>query len=71
MPNGILTIEELKEVKRKFDEQFPPRDDVADYSVFAGALSNLFGFKIVPKDLPDNCIAVSPNVYAALMGKLK
>jgi len=65
--NQNLTVEKLMNLKKEFDQLFPARDLTQDMSM----LSQFFwayGFCIVPRDLPVNTIAVSPDVYAFLCG---
>lgn len=68
MSDGTLTVEKLIEIKKKFDEMFPPRDVAKDTSVLSMYMFQEFGFKIVPMNVPDDCIAVSPEVYAIICG---
>lgn len=64
----FLTVDKLLAIKKDFEKNFPRRDHVKDVAVFANWFHQQYGFKIVPKCLPDDCIAVSTRVYSALLG---
>lgn len=55
-------------IQEDFWKKFPRIDQTKDTAIFANWFHLQYGFKIIPKCLPDDCIAVSPNVYALLMG---
>lgn len=64
----VLTVERLKQIKEDFEKQFPQRDQVRDTHIFANWFHQQYGFKIIPRCIPEDCIAVSPRVYAAILG---
>lgn len=63
-----FTVEKLLAIKKDFDEKFPPRDHVKDSAIFANWFHASYGFRIIPADVPDDCIGVSITVYAAIIG---
>lgn len=64
----ILTVGKLREIQEDFLKKFPHRDQTKDTAMFANWFHQQYGFKIIPKCLPDDCIAVSTRVYSALLG---
>lgn len=68
MSDTVLTADKLRKIRDDFEKQFPARDHIRDNAIFAHWFSLHYGFKVVPRCLPDDVIAVSPNVYAAITG---
>jgi hypothetical protein len=66
--DSVMSVEKLMKIKKDFEENFPRTDHVRDTAIFANWFQQQYGFKIVPKCLPDDAIAVSPRVYAAILG---
>lgn len=66
---SCLTVEKLIQLKKEFDQLFPPRDVARDTAVFTQWLGHQYGFKIIPKDIPNDTVAVSVDVYFYLIGK--
>jgi hypothetical protein len=67
-PASFLTVDKLLKIKEDFEKNFPRRDHVRETAIFANWFHQQYGFKIIPKCIPDDAIAVSPAVYSALMG---
>lgn len=68
--DSVLSVEKLLKIRKDFLEKFPPRDQIRDTAMFANWFHAQYGMKIIPKDVPDDCIGVSPTVYAHLIGIL-
>lgn len=66
--DSTLTVDKLKKIKEDFDQKFPRPDTIRDTALFANWFHQQYGLKIIPRCIPDDAIAVSPAVYALLIG---